>query len=620
MNQKVWSLWPAALRVYDVARARRLLTAHRVERLSTMVFYFTCSDPRYTMYMGRDKHENEHLIAHGWPEDLWFHVDGHSSAHVYLRLPKGESIKDVPEAVVQECSQLTKANSIEGCKLANVKIIYTMWSNLRKAAGMADGQVGYHDRRAVMHTVVEHRNNATVNRLTKTRVERDNNPRELAELRAARDAAESAAEASVRKERYKREALEREETRRQEELEREASKTAAAQSDELTEAMNRRFQAMGQGHKAVHTTTVHTTTAPAGGSDLDVDLFGGGGALMDVSDMSYKGRGKAGKAKAEALATSAMAAAAKLQAPAATEAQDDWAVIDDGDGDWLVGGGDPLSEALEKAAGSAGHARSTGDPAAGSATTIAHLDPSLHGLGVEAAAVAAKRLSTREMEGLAMVAHQRKAEQQAAAQAAVEAQAAAKAKAEEAQAEALAARRADVVRLKAEVEAKTREAQAAIEVVRDRGVFEERALANVAAQGDEQMVLEAIFGDALTPEEGEEEEEGAPESEAEAPARAFRLKVESEAEGSSLPALTLHVRYVSASPSHLPPVLVKLEGFASPEEEEYVRLSLLHLYFEKRGPLGEDGAAIDDGEVAAGVVHSWTEWLKDEWMASQRGL
>ena len=55
-----------------------------------MVFYFECSDPQYTIYMGRDKHENEHLIANGWPEDVWFHVDNWSSAHVYLRMPTPE--------------------------------------------------------------------------------------------------------------------------------------------------------------------------------------------------------------------------------------------------------------------------------------------------------------------------------------------------------------------------------------------------------------------------------------------------------------------------------------------------------------------------------------------------
>uniref|UniRef100_UPI0031F8554B coiled-coil domain-containing protein 25 isoform 3 n=1 Tax=Pongo abelii TaxID=9601 RepID=UPI0031F8554B len=56
-----------------------------------MVFYFTSSSVNssaYTIYMGKDKYENEDLIKHGWPEDIWFHVDKLSSAHVYLRLHK----------------------------------------------------------------------------------------------------------------------------------------------------------------------------------------------------------------------------------------------------------------------------------------------------------------------------------------------------------------------------------------------------------------------------------------------------------------------------------------------------------------------------------------------------
>jgi len=36
--------------------------------------------------MGRDKYENEDLIKYMWPEDVWFHVDDLSSAHVYLRM------------------------------------------------------------------------------------------------------------------------------------------------------------------------------------------------------------------------------------------------------------------------------------------------------------------------------------------------------------------------------------------------------------------------------------------------------------------------------------------------------------------------------------------------------
>ena len=54
-----------------------------------MVFFFTSLEG-YVMYMGADKFENEDLIRYGIPEDLWFHVDDLSSAHVYLRLRKDQ--------------------------------------------------------------------------------------------------------------------------------------------------------------------------------------------------------------------------------------------------------------------------------------------------------------------------------------------------------------------------------------------------------------------------------------------------------------------------------------------------------------------------------------------------
>ena len=51
------------------------------------MYFFTAKDGTQ-LYMGKDKYENEGLIKHGWPEDVWFHVDSLSSAHVYARLPK----------------------------------------------------------------------------------------------------------------------------------------------------------------------------------------------------------------------------------------------------------------------------------------------------------------------------------------------------------------------------------------------------------------------------------------------------------------------------------------------------------------------------------------------------
>lgn len=42
-----------------------------------MVYFFTSNavDPPATIYMGKDKFENEDLIKHAWEEDVWFHMD-----------------------------------------------------------------------------------------------------------------------------------------------------------------------------------------------------------------------------------------------------------------------------------------------------------------------------------------------------------------------------------------------------------------------------------------------------------------------------------------------------------------------------------------------------------------
>ena len=136
-----------------------------------MVFYFT-SKSGTVMYMGRDKYENEDLIKHSLPHDVWFHVDNLSSAHVYLRLDDGQTIADISAEQVEECSQLTKANSIKGCKMAQVPIVYTLASNLRKTNDMATGQVGFHRHGDVKKYVVK-KNNELVNRLNRTKTEED---------------------------------------------------------------------------------------------------------------------------------------------------------------------------------------------------------------------------------------------------------------------------------------------------------------------------------------------------------------------------------------------------------------------------------------------------------------
>ena len=155
-----------------------------------MVFFFEVRGG-LTVYMGADKHENEALIANGWPEDIWFHVDSLSSAHVYLRLPRGpllkqfketNSLEHMPEAL-EDCCQLVKANSIEGCKVT-CDVCYTAWENLDKRSNMDTGTIGFRDIK--QRTLVKHveKNKAITNRIDKTK--REEFP-DLAMERAQRD-------------------------------------------------------------------------------------------------------------------------------------------------------------------------------------------------------------------------------------------------------------------------------------------------------------------------------------------------------------------------------------------------------------------------------------------------
>ncbi|XP_031833298.1 coiled-coil domain-containing protein 25 [Nomia melanderi] len=156
-----------------------------------MVYFFTSDvvQPPVTLFMGVDKFENENLIKWGWPEDVWFHVDKYSSAHVYLRLQFGQTIDDIPSIVLNDAAQLVKANSIEGNKINDVDVVYTMWSNLKKTQGMEVGQVAFHKDKDVRKIHVSKRINTVINRLVKTkrseqvnfraeREQRDKNERE----------------------------------------------------------------------------------------------------------------------------------------------------------------------------------------------------------------------------------------------------------------------------------------------------------------------------------------------------------------------------------------------------------------------------------------------------------
>ncbi|RXH72646.1 hypothetical protein DVH24_012330 [Malus domestica] len=166
-----------------------------------MVFYFKARSDvgDFTIFMGLDKFENEELIKYGFPEDIWFHVDKMSSAHVYVRLHKGQTIDDISE----------------GNKVNNVDVVYTPWSNLKKSASMDVGQVGFYNSKNVRTVRVEKRINEVVNRLNRTKVERKP---DLKAEREAVNAAERAERKQFLRDKKRREEMERLEKERQLEL------------------------------------------------------------------------------------------------------------------------------------------------------------------------------------------------------------------------------------------------------------------------------------------------------------------------------------------------------------------------------------------------------------------
>lgn len=96
--------------------------------------------------------------------------------------------------------QLCKANSIQGNKLNNIDVVYTMWENLKKTPDMEPGQVAYHNEKAVKMVRVERRKNEIVNRLNRTKTEENPDFRAEREKRDAKDREEQKAKLRAQKE------------------------------------------------------------------------------------------------------------------------------------------------------------------------------------------------------------------------------------------------------------------------------------------------------------------------------------------------------------------------------------------------------------------------------------
>jgi hypothetical protein len=164
-----------------------------------MVFYYESVKPhKWLVFMGRDKYENEELLKYAFPEDIWFHVDNLSSAHVYLRRPSREvSIDNVPQEILAEMAQLVKANSIEGSKREQVDVVYCEYGNLYKGKSFEAGAVAYKEEKNNRYLRGVKKDKDVLKRIEKTMTEPANV--DLRALREDRDAEEQRKNAAAKR-------------------------------------------------------------------------------------------------------------------------------------------------------------------------------------------------------------------------------------------------------------------------------------------------------------------------------------------------------------------------------------------------------------------------------------
>lgn len=81
----------------------------------------------YSIKIGRNKTENDHLVKTSAKTDIWFHVNNASSSHVVLL--NTEKLNTIPKQVIKRCACLCKSNSSSKSEI-KCEIIYAEMANV----------------------------------------------------------------------------------------------------------------------------------------------------------------------------------------------------------------------------------------------------------------------------------------------------------------------------------------------------------------------------------------------------------------------------------------------------------------------------------------------------------
>ena len=83
----------------------------------------------YEIHCGRNAKGNDELLTSSSAHDVWFHVEGMSSAHVILVNKRNETLRKIPKQVIKRAACICKSSIKASGK---VTIIYTQCKNVEK--------------------------------------------------------------------------------------------------------------------------------------------------------------------------------------------------------------------------------------------------------------------------------------------------------------------------------------------------------------------------------------------------------------------------------------------------------------------------------------------------------
>jgi predicted ribosome quality control (RQC) complex YloA/Tae2 family protein len=82
----------------------------------------------YSITIGGNKYENTNLVLNSQPNDVWFHICGAPSTHIFLK--NDCKLNDIPRQVIKRCAYLCKINTNSAKSKPKCDVIYTTIDNV----------------------------------------------------------------------------------------------------------------------------------------------------------------------------------------------------------------------------------------------------------------------------------------------------------------------------------------------------------------------------------------------------------------------------------------------------------------------------------------------------------